>query len=116
MQSLQSAFAGKVWPGFALAALLLYAIFLGVVCYHRALIPATPFEQAKAEARRNGIPLQAAELQAALPPEDQNAAPLYTRLTTILTDHPLSKEDQAVENLLSRSMPSKEMLEKARKA
>ena len=42
-----------------------------------------------AAARREGVPLTAQELQPPLPPAGQNAAPLYTKLTTLLYDKPL---------------------------
>ena len=43
----------------------------------------------EAAARREGIPLTAQALQQPLPPADQNAAPLYVKLTKLLHDKPL---------------------------
>ncbi len=57
----------------------------------RRFIDAGPANLAREEAaaRREGIPLTAQELQKPLPPPDQNAAPLYTKLTKLLHDKPL---------------------------
>jgi hypothetical protein len=57
----------------------------------RRLIDAGPANLAREEAaaRREGIPLTAQELQPPLPPANQNAAPLYMKLTKLLHDKPL---------------------------
>ena len=54
-------------------------------------IAAGPANLAREEAvaRQEGIPLTAAQLQHPLPPPDQNAAPLYMKLTKLLHDKPL---------------------------
>jgi hypothetical protein len=74
------------------------------------------FAQALAEAQKAGMPVTAQALQKPLPPPEQNAAPLYTRLTELLKTHPISKEDKIVERLASRTLPSEEQFERARRA
>lgn len=85
----------------ALAALCILALSVtGIVWITRhqrelaaeqRVIEAGPANLARQEAaaRREGIPLTAQALQQPLPPDSQNAAPLYTKLTKLLHDKPL---------------------------
>src|SRR5689334_9416130 len=50
--------------------------------------------QELAAAKKEGLPTTAQELQAPLPPETQNAAPLYTKLTALLKVTPLTEEEK----------------------
>jgi hypothetical protein len=79
-------------------ALLACAALAACSCHRNA----TPFPTAagdlareRAAAKQMGLPLTPGEMQAPLPPADQNAAPLYTQLTRLLTTKPLSKADDA---------------------
>lgn len=44
----------------------------------------------RAQAQKEGLPLDSAQLQRPLPPADQNAAPLYQQIGQILKDKPLN--------------------------
>ena len=57
----------------------------------RRQIASGPADLARAReaAAKEGIPLDAAALQKPLPPDDQNAAPLYQKLFQLLKDKPL---------------------------
>ena len=88
-----------VFVGLAAACVLAVCI-VGIVLAARVLhqqaairrfIAAGPASLAReeAEARREGIPLTAAQLQKPLPPPSQNAAPLYVKLTALLHDRPM---------------------------
>ncbi len=82
------------------AACVLALCIVGIVLVARAQTQARAMQQfiaagpanlarEEAAARQEGIPLTAQELQKPLPPPDQNAAPLYVRLTKLLHDKPL---------------------------
>src|SRR5579863_7032933 len=49
------------------------------------------------DAKRAGIPVTPQMLQAPLPPVDQNAAPIYTQLTQLIANHPLTSDDKIVD-------------------
>ncbi len=68
------------------------------------------------DAHRTGVPVSAKEFQAPLPPPDQNAAPLYTKLTSILKSRPLAHEDEIAEWLTAPQMPSGAQFERVRRA
>jgi hypothetical protein len=68
------------------------------------------------DARRSGIPTTPEALQQTLPPAEQNAAPLYERITQILTDHPLKGEDAILSNLAFRGVPTEGQYARARLA
>jgi hypothetical protein len=53
-------------------------------------------EQQFAAARREGLPVTAAELQAPLPSPDLNAAPIYVQLTRLLKDRPFEARAKKV--------------------
>lgn len=68
------------------------------------------------DAKKAGVPVTPQLLQAPLPPEEQNAAPIYTQLTELLEAHPLSKQDEIADETGSRSMPSSEQFDRIRTA
>ncbi len=74
------------------------------------------FAQDLSAAKRAGIPTTPKELQAPLPPPNQNAAPLYTKLTKILEAKPLSKDDKIIEYSGQRGVLSPEQFERLRRA
>jgi hypothetical protein len=89
----------RFWLGLAALGVLVLSI-TGIVLVMRAqrqaekareFLAAGPANLAREEAaaRQEGIPLTAQELQRPLPPPEQNAAPLYTKLTKLLHDKPL---------------------------
>lgn len=76
---------------------------------------AVSFTQDLADAKQAGMPGTAQALQRPLPPPEQNAAPLYSRLTDRVKSQPLGKEDEIAELLVSHSMPSTQQYERARR-
>ena len=54
---------------------------------------------------RAGIPLDLRRLQASLPPDDQNAAPLYTVLQKELEDHPFASTVLAIQSKMEKGQP-----------
>jgi hypothetical protein len=78
--------------------------------------PAAAYAAAIADARRAGIPTTSQELQAPLPPAEQNAAPLYTRIADLLAAHPLSGPDEILELMSAHGMPSADQCARARQA
>jgi len=74
------------------------------------------FAKELAEAKRAGIPTTPQELQLPLPPPNQNAAPLYTELTKILREKPLSKDEKIIEYSGYRGVLSPEQFERLRRA
>ncbi len=68
-----------------------------------------------AAAKAAGLPTTAAELQAPLPPADQNAAPVYQQLDKRLTASPFQgTEEQDVSNLIGPAIPSSAQVRTAR--
>ena len=67
-----------------------------------------------AQAKRAGLPVTMAQLQAKLPPASQNAAPLYTLLTQRLHDKPLGPYTHLANDLSKNAMPSAQELGQAR--
>jgi hypothetical protein len=57
------------------------------------------FTQELTDAKGAGLPVEAKDLQAPLPPSDRNAAALYARMDALLKAHPLNEMDKAVEVL-----------------
>jgi hypothetical protein len=83
----------------------------------RRFIAAGPTDLAReqAAARREGVPLDPRQLQAPLPAADQNAAPLYDRLTRLFHDKPLRLPTSAEKGLSStRPCPPAEIAEARR--
>ncbi len=80
---------------FGMSATLACTVFLvhqhrqGTVIHQFIASGPANLTREEAAARREGIPLTAQQLQQSLPPADQNAAPLYTKLTKLLHDRPL---------------------------
>lgn len=52
----------------------------------------------KMQLKAAGMPLEPAELQAALPPDSENAAPLYVQLTQLLKAKPLAGTDKILDD------------------
>src|SRR5438034_3424435 len=70
----------------------------------------------RAAARREGIPLTPKELQAPLPPSEQNAASVYIRLTRLLTEKPLDPRTDRVRGSVGvRIAHTPEEIERVRK-
>ena len=72
------------------------------------------YVQEVADARVAGLPVSGQDLQADSPPPEQDAAPLYTKLTKLLQTHPLSKEEQRA--AFQWKQPSKEEWDKKRQS
>ena len=85
------AFSAACVFGLCIAGIILIVRQQRQVAVVRRQIAEGPANLAREEAvaRREGIPLTAQELQQPLPPPNQNAAPLYTKLTKLLHDKPL---------------------------
>lgn len=98
------------------AGLLCFALLAGYPPPILAEDRAKSFAQELANAKRAGIPTTPQELQAPLPPPNQNAAPLYTKLAHILKAKPLSKDDKIIENGTYRGVLSPEQFERLRRA
>ena len=56
----------------------------------------------KAAAKEAGLPCDPPQLQAPVPPDDRNAAPLYRQLGQLLKDHPLDLPDYAAGGMSTR--------------
>jgi hypothetical protein len=78
--------------------------------------PSSVLARELAAAKREGFPVSAKDLQAPLPPEDQNAAPLYTRLDQLLKTKPLSQADTAPEYAGGSLLPPPAQMEQIRRA
>ena len=73
-------------------------------------------ERERTRARREGIPLNPADLGLIAPPDHENAAPLYERLAKLRSEKPLDPEAQWVlSNMSSQFMFPPEVLERARR-
>lgn len=70
----------------------------------------------KRQMRAEGLPLTPAELTKPLPPADQNAAPLYIRLTDMLDKHPLKGDDAVINDVTKQQPPPAEHLAQLRQA
>lgn len=97
-------------------ALMIAALLAG--CGHRARpVPTLPnYTKALANAKRAGLVVSMAEMQAKLPPASENAAPLYTQLNKLLREKPLAPQDEIINSLSSNSIPSAKQLSEARAA
>jgi hypothetical protein len=102
----------------AILAIVIAMIGGGALLIHHAFWGPKPKSYAAdiEDARRAGVPVSAKALQAPLPPPEQNAAPIYTKLTDLLASHPLAQEDKIVEFVTTKQMPSKEQFERVRRA
>ncbi|MCX6378402.1 MAG: hypothetical protein NT023_02845, partial [Armatimonadetes bacterium] len=98
------------------AGLLCSALLIGSPSPILAEDRAKSFAQDLAAAKRAGIPTTPQELQAPLPPPNQNAAPLYTELARILEAKPLSKDHKIIEYSAYRGVLSSEQFERLRRA
>lgn len=105
--------SGKRWITAGLCCLIL------LIGSHPPILAedrAKSFAQDLAAAKRAGIPTTPQELQAPLPPPNQNAAPLYLEIDKILKEHPLDKDDKILASGAYRAMPSAEQFERMRRA
>lgn len=100
----------------ARAGLLCIALLTGSPRSLLAEDRAKSFAQDLAAARRAGIPTTPQELQAPLPPPEENAAPLYTELTKILEAKPLSKDQKIINDSDHRGVLSPVQFELLRRA
>jgi hypothetical protein len=78
--------------------------------------PASEYAQEIAAAKRAGFPVSAKDLQAPLPPPEQNAASLYEQLRHLFETKPLSEADKIAGRGVGRRMPPPEQMEKIRRA
>lgn len=77
--------------------LLLGTIGASVAQHPHKILKSSSYARAVAAAKRAGFPVTAMDLQAPLPPPDQNAAPIYTRLERLLKTKPLSEADKVAD-------------------
>ncbi len=70
----------------------------------------------KRQMRAEGLPLTPAELNKPLPPADQNAAPLYVRLTELSDKQPLAGDDKVLDEVTKQIPPSPEHIARLRQA
>lgn len=100
-----------------LAALLLMlgGLFVGAFVYldRRS---AQELAQVKAQVRAAGLPLEPRDLARPLPPDYQNAAPLYVQLNGYLAANPLTGGDRILDDVRSVKMPTAQEHEQLRQA
>ena len=97
------------------ALLVLGGLFVGAFAYldRRS---ASELAQVKAQVRAAGLPLEPRDLVRLLPPDEQNAAPLYVQLNGYLASNPLAGTDRILDDVRGVTIPSGQEREQLRQA
>lgn len=72
----------------------------------RSAVSNVTYQKALSDARKQGIPVTTRALAQPAPPDAQNAAPVYSRLTAVLAAHPLTNADQDAETYYHLDHPA----------
>ncbi len=72
--------------------------------------------QVKAEVRAAGLPLEPRDLARPLPPDEQNAAPLYVQLNNYYSANPLTGADRVLDDIRGVKLPTPQEQEQLRQA